>query len=180
MCDSVARMRFHFEIKNYLQKDASCIPAINWEMIEKEKNIIFPDDYKWFLEYYGGGSINDFLWIFSPVCSNPNLNSLDQFTNMKKSYDYMINGKFIDYEYVFYDNCIGLFPWGITDNGDELYWNFLNDRIEIVIIGSGYADVLSYQMNMTDFLSGLLTRKIECNLFPDDFVLEKNYYTAVE
>ncbi len=38
-------MRFHFEIKNYLQKDASCIPAINWEMIEKEKNIIFPDDY---------------------------------------------------------------------------------------------------------------------------------------
>ena len=43
----------------------------------------------------------------------------------------------------FYNDKKGLFPWGITENGDELFWNFIgDDSIEIV-----------------------------CPIFPDDFIL---------
>ena len=51
----------------------------------------------------------------------------------------------------FYNGKIGLFPWGITENGDELFWNFIgDDSIEIV-----------------------------CPIFPDDFILEENYYDTI-
>lgn len=51
----------------------------------------------------------------------------------------------------FYNDKKGLFPWGITENGDELFWNFIgDDSIEIV-----------------------------CSIFPDDFILEENYYDTI-
>ena len=152
----------------------------NWEIIENENNIVFPEDYKWFLENYGPGSINGFLWVFSPICNNLNLNSFEQYKTMKNSYEFMVNNKLIECEYCFYDNGIGLFPWGITDNGDELYWNYMNEVTEIVVLSSRYADIFSCKLNMTDFLTGLLTKKTECNLFPEDFVLDNNYYDSIE
>ena len=29
----------------------------------------------------------------------------------------------------FYNDKKGLFPWGITENGDELFWNFIGDIV---------------------------------------------------
>ena len=109
-----------------------------------------------------------------------NLNSFEQYKVMKNSYEIMINNKLMEYDYSFYDNGIGLFPWGITDNGDELYWNYMNGIAEVVIFASRYADVFSCKLNMIDFLTGLLTKKIECDIFPDDFVLDNNYYGSIE
>ena len=169
-----------YKIRDILLNNANIAPNYKWEVIENENNIVFPEDYKWFLENYGAGSINNFLWIFSPICDNLNLNSFEQYKIMKNSYEFMINCELIEHEYSFYNNGIGLFPWGITDNGDELYWNYLDGRTEIIIFASRYADILSCKLNMIDFLSGILTKKIECALFPDDFVLDNNYYDSIE
>ena len=148
----------------------------SWKSIEDENSIVFPEDYKWFLEYYGVGSINNFLWVLSPISENPYLNSFKQFKEMRYAYEYMKNNNLIDYNYCFYDNGMGLFPWGITDNGDELFWNYLEDRIDVVVFSSRYEDIMSYKMNMVKFLYGLLSRKIECDIFPEDFVLDENFY----
>ena len=174
-----SRKAMDYKIKDILLNDANIVTNYNWNTIENENNIVFPEDYKWFLENYGVGSINDFLWIFSPTCNNLNLNSFEKYKVMKNSYEIMLNNKLIEYNYSFYDNGIGLFPWGITDNGDELYWSFMDGLAEIVIFASRYAYVYSYKLNMVDFLTGLLTKKIECDLFPDDFVLDNNYYGSI-
>ena len=34
-----------------------------WEEIEKKIGIIFPEDYKRFIDFHGEGGINEFLWI---------------------------------------------------------------------------------------------------------------------
>lgn len=169
-----------YRIKETLVNNANVVHDYNWKEIEKANNITFPEDYKWFLEHYGAGSINDFLWVFSPICDNSNLNSFEQYKKMKKSYELMKNNSFKVFEYNFYDNGIGLFPWGITDNGDELYLNYMNGRTEIVVFASRYADVTSCKMNITDFLTGVLTKNIECSFFPDDFVLNNNYFDPIK
>lgn len=168
-----------YRIKDILLNKTKFIPVYNWKDVENEYNIVFPEDYKWFLQTYGVGSINDFLWVFSPICDNLNLNSFEQFKRMKNSYEIMKSDKLIELEYSFYNKGVGLFPWGITDNGDELYLNYLNDRIEIVVLASRYTDVMSFEMNITDFLSGVLTKEIECAIFPDDFVLKNNFYYSI-
>ena len=95
------------------------------------------------------------------------------------SYEIMKNSNSIELEYIFYDNGIGLFPWGITDNGDELYLNYLNGSTEIVVFASRYTDSMSCKMIITDFLSGVLTRELKCKFFPDDFCLNNHYFKSI-
>lgn len=37
-----------------------------WDIIENKMNFKFPQDYKEFIDIYGEGGINGFLWILSP------------------------------------------------------------------------------------------------------------------
>lgn len=40
----------------------------------KNLGMILPLDYKKFINKYGTGSINDFIWILNPFSENENLN----------------------------------------------------------------------------------------------------------
>lgn len=50
------------------------------------------------------------------------------------------------------------------------------EDLEIVVYESRYAGNISYRMGMEEFLCKLLKKEIECPIFPDDFILESNYY----
>lgn len=150
-----------------------------WRETESKMGIVFPEDYKRFIEQYGAGAINGFLWILSPFCENKNINLPEKFKVMQASY-ISIKKEFPDkFWYDFYEAGKGLFPWGITDNGDELFWCFGESRTEIVVFASRYAERVSYPMNMEEFLYKILTKEIVCSIFPDDFVLDKNNYEHV-
>ena len=57
-----------------------------WEDVEKKLEITFPMDYKMFIDFYGEGSINEFLWVLSPFSENENLNSIEKYKVMKDAY----------------------------------------------------------------------------------------------
>lgn len=151
-----------------------------WEEIERKIEITFPVDYKMFIDSYGEGSINEFLWILSPFSENEYLNSLEKYKVMRDAYSSMQNEFPEQFPFEFYNDKKGLFPWGITENGDELFWNFIgDDSIEIVVYESRYASVMRYAMSMEEFLCKLLRQEIVCPIFPDDFILEENYYDTI-
>ena len=150
-----------------------------WEDVEKKLEITFPMDYKMFIDFYGEGSINEFLWVLSPFSENENLNSIEKYKVMKDAYSSMKNEFPEQFPFDFYNGKIGLFPWGITDNGDELFWNFTGDIIELVVYESRYASNMSYAMSMEDFLCKLLRKEIVCQIFPEDLIQEENYYETI-
>ena len=78
-----------------------------------------------------------------------------------------------------YNGKIGLFPWGTTANGDELFWKFKGDIIELVVYESRYASNMSNAMSMEDFLCTLLRKEIVCQIFPEEFIQEENYYETI-
>lgn len=149
------------------------------ERCRKKLGITFPMDYKMFIDSYGEGSINEFLWILSPFSENENLNSIEKYKVMEDAYSSMKNEFPEQFSFDFYNGKIGLFPWGITDNGDELFWNFTDDIIELVVYESRYVSNISYTMSMEEFLYKLLRKEIVCPIFPDDFILEENYYETI-
>lgn len=151
----------------------------SWAEVEKKMGITFPEDYKLFIDSYGEGAINEFLWILSPFSENENLNSIEKFKLMRDAYISMQIEFPEHFPFDFYNGKSGLFPWGITDNGDELFWNFKCDTLEIVVYESRYAGNMSYTMGMEEFLCKLLKKEIECPIFPDDFILESNYYKTL-
>lgn len=151
----------------------------SWEEVESKVGITFPEDYKKVIDSYGEGGINEFLWILSPFCENENLNSIEKFKVMKDAYLSMQSEFPEQFSFEFYNGKKGLFPWGITDNGDELFWNFKDDTLEIVVYESRYANNMNYIMGMEEFLCRVLKKEIVCPFFPDDFIIEKNYYETI-
>lgn len=150
-----------------------------WEAVENKLGIIFPEDYKIFIDSYGEGRINEFLWILSPFSENENLNSIEKFRIMKEAYNGLKN-EFPDrFTLDFYNGKEGIFPWGITDNGDELFWNFGDNTVEIIVYESRYAQNISYKMGMEEFLYKLLKKETICPIFPTDFVIDSNYYETI-
>ncbi len=149
----------------------------SWDKVESQIHFSFPLDYKELLSKLGVGAINSFFWILSPFTDNSYLNTIARFDAMKKAFDTMKEDELSCLSALqFWDGTAGLFPVAITDNGDEIYWNFNNDDTNIVVIGSRYSQVLEYRMSISEFLYGVLTKSVICPVFPDDCVLENNYF----
>lgn len=151
----------------------------DWGCIESEIGFIFPDDYKTLIDNYGGGGINEFLWILSPFTKCKNLNMIEKYNEMKAAFCQMKTEFPEMLPFDFYDGKQGLFPWGITDNGDELYWHLCGTEVGIVVFESRYSSYQTFNIDVTDFLYGLLTKQIICSAFPLDFVVDANYYEVI-
>ena len=149
-----------------------------WIVFQKNYNCKFPSEYKKFIDTYGTGSINDFLWILTPYESNKEINLFHKAEVMRTSYNYMKDMFPGDFNYSIYPEEGGLLPWGYTDNGDELFFDLKNEFI--VVIETRYSDVYKYKMGMVEFLYKLFTKKIKCNAFPDDFISGEVEYNSIK
>lgn len=147
-----------------------------WMDIQNKLCVEFPDDYKEFINIYGPGSINKFIWVFSPFTENENLSYLKKFNDMKFAYQYMQKEFPLRYSMKYFDHDDGLLPWGITDNGDELYWYCENGTRSIIVMEARYAKIYKYDMELTEFICKLLNKEIQCAAFPVDFFGEKYNY----
>lgn len=148
----------------------------DWDTVEQELKIQFPNDYKKFIDLYGEGAVNDFLWILSPFSKYENLNTKVKMKEMYEAYQILKNENPEICEFQIYNGEVGIFPWGITDNGDELYWHFSKKETSIVVIASRFSNKKIYDMSMTEFLYDLVDKRVICTIFPDDFIGNENYY----
>jgi len=137
--------------------------ANGWSEAEKKLGKL-PEDYKRFIEIYGTGSIDGFIWILSPFTSNKNLNLLDQ-AQIKISALIDLSENFGEaLPYPLFPNQNGLLPFGTTDNGDVLFWQMANNPTDwkVIINASREPKWEQYDVGIVHFLVGLLTRKIIC------------------
>jgi hypothetical protein len=146
-----------------------------WDRVEARIGTILPDDYKVFIETYGSGRIDPFIWVLNPFSSRKYINLLGQrvmqLSALKEPKD-----KFDDEcPYPLYPESGGLLPCAMTDNGDVIHWLTVGPANEwsIVVNGGRVPVYKSYRMNLTAFLAGLLTGTVRCSIFPQDAFVEK-------
>lgn len=153
----------------------------DWEQPEGKLNIKLPDDYKKYINIYGSGVIDDFLWVLNPFCKNENINLLHQSKELLEACKELRQEFPEFFTYNIFPEKNGLLPWGLTDNGDELYWKTDIDlnKWEIVVFNGG--DFYPFQMCMTEFLYNVLSGKFrDAAFFPDSFPSENFKYKAIE
>ncbi|SHO58980.1 hypothetical protein VQ7734_04755 [Vibrio quintilis] len=147
----------------------------DWDEIEKAIQFELPEDYKQFIAVYGLGWIDDFMLVLAPgVDSN--------------CYDLLEGGKSHLLEYIgrrlshpdFYlhnalENGDGIYPWGITDNVDTLYWQVVDGKVEsILIYNKGPAgEFFESKLAFSDFLYAILSKEVVTDHLPEDFPSEE-------
>lgn len=147
------------------------IPSNSTFVNLETKTTKLPDDYKAFLELYGTGSIDDFIWIFNPASNNVNLNFINQMEVQLNALRELQNQCTALNKYLIYPEPSGLLPFGITDNGDLLLWktDINSEKWNIILIDSRMSQVEEFNDNFSDFLFSILSRTKCSNIFPDDF-----------
>ena len=146
---------------------------IDWDDAVEKCSFDFPSDYKYFVEKLGSGCVNDFLWILSPFANNENINTIFQMEQMKKAHMIMKMNFPKDITYPFYDGKMGLFPWGISDDGDGYFWYKTDDDIKIVVAADNWMETYIFDLSFSEFMHDILKGKIDYELLPVDFVRRK-------
>ena len=138
---------------------------------EPDDIVTWPQDLIHLYSVYGQGSFDIFLFIFARTDENSNLTSTVEthlfleILEQVASYD---------------DSVIPLLKairsveawavWGGTDNGDRCLWlaptGDLPERV--ICVDSKCTEWSFYEMSVTSFLYGLLTRTIDCPMFTGD------------
>ncbi|MBU2714459.1 SMI1/KNR4 family protein [Zooshikella harenae] len=143
----------------------------DWSEVEKQLAITLPADYKAFIDYYGAGWINDYIFVLTPTLEG-------ELYNLKKKSLILIDryktfkAEFPDYyPHKIYPEKEGLFPCGYTEGGGHLYWETCEDPESwtIVIYGSGGGRWEEYKLSLTDFITKLLLKEIVSKMLPEDF-----------
>lgn len=137
-----------------------------WEELTHAHQYNFPQEYMDFIDIYGTGSIGDFLWILNPFeNNNENINLFEKSKIMRDSYNYLKKNHPKDFKYSIYPDDNGLFPWALTDNGDELYYDTAGNIVVVMPSRCRDSDALIYEMDIAEFLYKLLMNEIHCDCF---------------
>jgi hypothetical protein len=141
----------------------------DWHKVETQLRRL-PSDYKSFINGFGTGSINGFLWILNPISNNRHLNLLREMDPMLGALrELRDSGE--PCPYPIHPEPGGLLPFGKTDNGDVLYWLTTDEPERWTIVVNAALDPTfeKFDTNMTEFLAAVLSRRIQCSIFPAKF-----------
>jgi SMI1-KNR4 cell-wall len=153
-----------------------------WQSVEARLGMELPEDYKEFVTRYGTGAVDSFLWILNPFSQNDNLNLISQARTRLDAQRQFSEETGTTSPYALYPNANGLFPWGVTDNGDVLYWLCKGSPSSwsIVACDSRSSRWREFRLSTAEFLVALLTRRLFVDGFPDDFPSEPPEFAPLQ
>jgi hypothetical protein len=150
-------------------KDASA-----WAAIEEQVGTKLPQDYKDFIQTFGSGAIDSFLYVFNPFSPNKNINLIEGGRAELEAYS-ISKKKFPQYyRHEAYPSEGGILPFAATDNGEIIYWKTARvpERWTVIAYEARGPKYYEFEGSTTEFLTGVLKRTIRCDVFPDDFPSE--------
>jgi len=139
-----------------------------WNAVEQTLKTRLPSDYKDYINVFGTGCLSNFIWVFNPFSKNLNLNlhnqisaQLNAITTLEKEFNESC-------PYPIYPELGGLLPWGITDNGDVMFWiaNGEPDSWKIVVHESRGTMYEMFETTLTNFLIDLSLERIVSKIIP--------------
>lgn len=151
-----------------------------WPAIEQGMRIRLPQDYKDYVDAYGTGYIAEFIWIFNPFSEKASLNLKEQMHPRLSALQEIKRQLPNDVPYRIWPELGGLLPVGATGNGDCIYWLTAGNPTQwpILVNESRGPDWATFEMPLTEFLTGILRREIVCNIFPPDFPPEQIVFAS--
>ena len=139
--------------------------------IETSLNLRLPTDYKELCCSYGVGDWLRFLVHINPLAYATFEEYLSDVTAQLDG-ERSMRENFPEYmPFALYPEEGGLFFWGITDNGDRLYWLTKGDpdTWPIIVYESRGPRFCRFDLRCCEFLLEWVSGRLRVRVFPDDF-----------
>lgn len=150
----------------------------HWNKIERKLGTKLPYDYKAFINEFGTGSIDEFIWILTPFDDDEYVNFFKKGELIKEAYKSSKLSSPDYFKHNIFPEKSGLIPWGYTENGDELYWltSYDEHQWKVIVYTSRTSDYYQYEMGMVEFIFSIISKKLVCPAFPDNFLDETSQF----
>lgn len=132
-----------------------------------ELGVSVPRDYCSFVEEYGAGCIDNFLWICAPGVANPNVSLVPSVKRACEILREIRAGSASDVPYPLWPEEDGIVSWGGTDNGDLLFWRSTTHTI--VGCDGKVIEWEDWDLGWSEYLYRIMNRSLTVKLFPDGF-----------
>lgn len=146
-----------------------------WAETERILGLALPQDYKRLIAAYATGSFDDFLWVLNPFAGNRFLNLMERRDMTLDAYESAWQLAPGQRSFLAHLRAGDLLAWGITDNGDEMYWRTggVPDGWPTVLNESRGPLCEVHELPATGFLVRLLSGEVQTEVFPADFLEER-------
>jgi hypothetical protein len=139
-----------------------------WLDIEQRLGTRLPDDYKEYIEHYGGSNICDYLVVVKPFGSTQYTDLVDFAQRQLDAYR-SLREEFGEEEVPLplFPELDGLLPWGLTANGDVLFWRTIGEPNQwtVVVNGSRTPWYEEFPYGMAAFILRLFTGKLTGDVY---------------
>lgn len=133
--------------------------------------IELPDDFREFIATYGTGVIDNFLLVHNPFATIADVNLFAEQCRVSEALRYLRQRHRADFPFAVFPERGGLFLWGSTHNGDELFWvtDGPPNSWKCIALSSDGSEFFRFQGGLACFLCGVLSRRIVVPFFPAGF-----------
>ncbi|MEL0618662.1 SMI1/KNR4 family protein [Cobetia marina] len=143
-------------------------------------DVDFPTDFRLFIESYGSGRLFDFLVVFNPGSSDENLNFYKQLQYIDEDFIYLKQDAPDLYEFTISISSGGVVPFGVTDNGDYIFW-LINDigcpdEWTIAILPCREQELEYLNLSFSDFIYMISDNRLSPKSFPKLDVSNRNRF----
>lgn len=137
-----------------------------WPALEARLGVRLPADYRGFIESYGTGSIDDFLWVLNPSSVNDDLELVSRGQATLDAMTVLRRAGHLREDLKLFPEPGGLLPWGVTENGDVLCWRVRGApaRWRTTVQSSNGLRFEHHELNFSGLLTGLLDGSVSSSL----------------
>lgn len=145
-------------------------PPVDWEDAAAQLGLRPPSDYMALVDEWGAGTFDDFIAIYVPGHTNPNLDLIRE----ARGWAWALQEEAQAGEQHPFDHRIapgGLLAWGVSGNGDPCFWHLREEDPAAWIVAVQEArspDWHVYEGGLVDFLVAVLSGRERVSVFPDD------------
>lgn len=154
--------------------------AESWGPIVDTLGFALPVDYMQFIETYGSGSINDFIWVFNPFSATRTVNFVAQFTRILGALRTLKEEAPSKVPFPLMYEHGGLLPWGMTTPGDMLCWRTTGATGEWTTVAyTRNVGCAEYKVPMTGYLTNMLRGSFGAPVISRDFAAQAPTFTPL-
>ena len=153
-----------------------------WREVQAELRTGLPTDYCQFIERYGTGCVDEYLWVLSPFTEREPLHLVKEGARLLKGMRYL-RTECGDEQvpYPVFPEPGGVLPWGVTDNGDMLFWVTKGEPGEwFVAVNEGRGPMWEEcHCSMVDFLVRVLSKEFRSEIMAVEFPSDSPEFRVV-
>jgi hypothetical protein len=158
------------------------VARADWADVQLALGVELPADYRRLIDEFGGGHIDDYLYLLEPQCRNPYYDLGEAASERLEALEYLWDrGEERPEELA--ETGTRVCPWATTDNGEALYWLMKpesrpDDWVVIVNETRGPAWEL-FDVGCLEFLIGVLSGRITSDILSSLFPSSPHSFASI-